>query len=326
MKTMNQAAVDEFKENGFVVIEEILDPDRDIPSLEQEYSELLDNMIERWYSEGKLPSRYQDLPLSKRAGAVMREGLSLFPNFDISFPSKITPETEINLGPAVFSLLRHPRLLDAMEALIGSEIYCNPVQHTRVKPPERDVPTGLRSSFTASVGWHQDAGVILPEADQTDMVSVWLAITDVTIENSCLYMVPGSHKGEIALHCYDYDRQGFRGGTQLAIPDRYRDPVAIPVLMNKGDAVFFHRRTMHSSGPNVSDDWRWSFDLRYNPIGMPTGRSWFPGFVARSRANPESELTDAGEWKEMWLDARDRLMASQMPEFLRWQKDDPRCA
>ena len=96
--------------------------------------------------------------------------------------------------------------------------------------------------------------------------------------------------------------------------------------MKKGDAVFFHRKMMHSSGPNVSEDWRWSFDLRYNPVGMPTGRSWFPGFVARSRVHPEMELTDAAEWKKLWLDAQARLMQSKMPEFLRWQKDDPRCA
>lgn len=326
MHTMNQAAIDEFNAQGFVVIESILDPERDIPPLEIEYGEQLDEMIDRAYADGKISSKFKGLPLGKRAAAAMAAGLSLFPDFDISLPSKITPETEMHLGPAVFDLLRNQRLLDAMEALIGPEIYCNPVQHVRIKPPESGVPKELRSSFTASVGWHQDAGVVLSEADATETVSVWLAITDVGVENSCLYMMPGSHKGELAVHCFDTNKNGFQGAPAWEIPDKFRAPESVPVPMHKGDAVFFHRKTMHSSGPNVSNDWRWSFDLRYNPIGMPTGRSWFPGFVARSRANPETELTDAAQWKEMWLDARDRLLASQMPEFLRWQKDDPRCA
>ena len=47
---------------------------------------------------------------------------------------------------------------------------------------------------------------------------------------------------------------------------------------------------MHSSLPNLSENIRWSLDLRYNPIGQPTGRAWFPGFIARSKSKPESEM------------------------------------
>jgi ectoine hydroxylase-related dioxygenase (phytanoyl-CoA dioxygenase family) len=306
---MNQAKVEEYREQGFVVVEHVLDPVADIEPLVFEYSEQLDGMIEGWYDDGQISSKYDDLSFGERAAAVMREGLSVFPDFDISLPFKIAPETEIHLGPEVFRLLRNPRILDFIEELIGPEIYCSPVQHTRIKPPEDLVPKELRNSLTASVGWHQDAGVVQPEADETDMVSVWVAITEVTLENSCLWLLPGSHRGQVALHCYDYAKEGAQGFPQLAIPERFRDPVAVPVPMH-----------------NVSDDWRWSFDLRYNPIGMPTGRDWFPGFVARSQEHPETELHDPLAWKQLWLDAHANLLASQMPEFLRWQHGDPRCA
>ncbi len=53
-----------------------------------------------------------------------------------------------------------------------------------------------------------------------------------------------------------------------------------------------HKHTIHGSPPNVSDRIRWSLDLRSNPIGQPIGRPEFPGFVARSRLDPESELRD----------------------------------
>jgi hypothetical protein len=85
MKSMNQAGVEEFDRNGFVVIEGILDPIEDIEPLVDEYSALLDGMIERGYAQGKLASRYQDLSLGRRASTVMGEGLSLYPDFDISF-------------------------------------------------------------------------------------------------------------------------------------------------------------------------------------------------------------------------------------------------
>ncbi len=63
--------------------------------------------------------------------------------------------------------------------------------------------------------------------------------------------------------------------------------------MQAGDVLFLNKMMLHSSLSNVSDRIRISFDLRYNPIGQPSGRPAFPGFVARSRRAPEAELTDS---------------------------------
>ena len=83
--------------------------------------------------------------------------------------------------------------------------------------------------------------------------------------------------------------------------------------------------------PNVSEEIRWSFDLRYNPIGQATGRTLFPGFVARSRAHPETELRDPEEWTQSWLDTRARMATvnqngQEDVKFGRWNSDHPDCA
>jgi hypothetical protein len=96
--------------------------------------------------------------------------------------------------------------------------------------------------------------------------------------------------------------------------------------MKRGSVLFFHRLNCHSSLPNKSDNIRWSFDLRYNPIGQPTGRGAFPGFVARSRSNPGCELHNPIEWADMWYDARSKLAQSENPSFNRWTVDSPACA
>ncbi len=77
---------------------------------------------------------------------------------------------------------------------------------------------------------------------------------------------------------------------------------------------------------HVSDAIRWSFDLRYNPIGQPTGRPIFPDWVARSRAHPESELRDPAAWARLWLDARDRLAGKGKQTTNRWGAEPPVCA
>ena len=84
--------------------------------------------------------------------------------------------------------------------------------------------------------------------------------------------------------------------------------------------------TVHASFSNNSDEVRWSFDLRYNPTGQPTGRSHFPGFVARSRQHPETELRDAAAWESLWRNTRDHLATVAMGKFNRWDKENPVCA
>ncbi len=66
----------------------------------------------------------------------------------------------------------------------------------------------------------------------------------------------------------------------------------MPLPVKRGGGVLFHKMNLHRALPNRSSGLRWSMDLRYQPTGQPTGRPAFPGFVARSRANPDSELKD----------------------------------
>ena len=95
----------------------------------------------------------------------------------------------------------------------------------------------------------------------------------------------------------------------------------------RGDVIFLNMRTMHSSLANVSDEIRWSLDLRYNPIGQQTGRGVFPGFVARSRAHPEAELRSREEWAASWDRARTHLADTSYDlPFNRWSADAEVCA
>jgi ectoine hydroxylase-related dioxygenase (phytanoyl-CoA dioxygenase family) len=101
----------------------------------------------------------------------------------------------------------------------------------------------------------------------------------------------------------------------------------IGIPLKRGDALFMHRLTCHAALPNISRTVRWSMDLRYNPIGQTTGREAFPGFVARSRAHPATELHDAKAWSQMWYDVRQTLAkASEPARFNRWDANAAVCA
>ncbi|HEX4488665.1 MAG TPA: phytanoyl-CoA dioxygenase family protein [Terriglobales bacterium] len=314
-----------FDSEGYFLARNLLDLEKDLKLVKAEYAALLDLLAQQWFDEGKISSLYKDLTFGQRFCQLTADGMDCLSYFDITLPSKTTADTPIHLGPAVFNLLRNPRVLDVIEALIGGEIYSNPVQHIRIKPPQTVVPQLLLNGLTAAVGWHQDMGVVSAEADDTTMISVWIAVMDATTENGCLQVVPGSHKGELVVHCnYDDNKRKYH---QINIPDKLVGANHLALPMKAGDVLFFHKKLMHSSLPNTSADIRWSFDLRYNPIGQPSGRAWLPGFIARSKSHPETELTNPATWADRWRQARSQLASGEgMQPSTRWDSSHPLCA
>lgn len=322
MKVLSPWQLRRLEEEGYVVVEGVLDPARDIAPVMTEYGEVLDRIARQLLAEGKIASLYEDLPFSERLIQICVESGRNFPqHFDFSLPqSGVRHDTPIHVGPAVFGLLTHPRLLDLVEDVLGPEIYSNPVQHIRMKLPHRAVAKGSYSGLVSKIPWHQDNGVVLPEADEATILTIWLPITEATIENGCLQVIPRSHRGELVPHC---PRE-----TGVAIPE-HLIPVeqAVPLPMRPGSALLMHQRTVHSSLDNVTDDQvRISFDLRYQPIGQPTGRPMFPGFIARSAAHPEAVLRNPAEWARLWYEARARLAERENPSFNRWSLAAPVCA
>lgn len=306
---LSPAQINEFSATGCLVVDDVLEG-HILNAVCAEYDALLTGILEDWglSSEGDFEAKLM------RAHAT---GKDWFQPMDISLPGdRIHADTPMHFGPAVFDMVTSPRLLDMVEDLIGPEITSNPIQHVRIKPP---VPYLAKDEVRAHVGgtdWHQDRAVALEEADQTDMVTVWLAITDATVENGCLQVVP--NETELLPHCPQ---------VQTSIAEGFIDKSrAKPLPVKAGGAVLFHPMTPHASLPNLSDGIRWSFDLRFNRTGQPTGRAHFPDFVARSRAAPESELRDWRTWKAMWEDTRARLAAEPHIDIHRWSADAPVCA
>ncbi len=144
---MDKAARARFAEEGYLVLRGLLDPQRDLRPLRREYGSLLGTVATRLHSDGTVSSVYSSLPFGQRFCALVREtGGTLINHLDISLPQKgITADTPVHCGSAVFGLLTNPRLLDAVEAIVGSEIYANPTQHVRIKPPEDCLNQDARS-------------------------------------------------------------------------------------------------------------------------------------------------------------------------------------
>ncbi|MEE3338872.1 MAG: phytanoyl-CoA dioxygenase family protein [Candidatus Latescibacterota bacterium] len=324
MPALNPAQFEQFHTQGYVVVEDLIDTERVIAPVIAEYEGVLDRLADELHADGTIASAYEDLPFQERLTRVYHESGKVHAQFfDFSLPQgNVQPDTPFWAGPAVFNTLIDEDLLDAVESIVGPEIYSNPVQHVRLKPPEHLTPknpdTGLPQLGVTP--WHQDNGVVLPEADESEILTVWFSLTDALVEHGCLQVFPGSHRSGLLHHCRR------PGGLSVAEPQMpSQEPVVLP--MKAGDVLFLTQLTCHGSLSNVSDTVRWSFDLRYQPTGNPTGRPAFPGFVARSRSRPETELRDPAQWEQLWRNTRDRMSRDQENDpFNRWSVDDEVCA
>jgi ectoine hydroxylase-related dioxygenase (phytanoyl-CoA dioxygenase family) len=171
--------------------------------------------------------------------------------------------------------------------------------------PEDDVPEQQRSGLTARAVWHQDRGVGLEEFNRTHFITTWIPITRATEENGCLFVIPGSHRGAVIDHCPG-GVTSFDAGV-VQIPEALLPGEPVPVPMQPGDVLLLHPNLVHSSGVNRSRGIRWSFDIRFQRTGDPSGRPEWPTVAVRSRSC--RRVTSYEDWRDAWLSARTRLSA-----------------
>ena len=278
---LSEEQVRTFREDGVLVIENLLTSE-DLSGVISEYEMWIDTKARQLKSEGKITDLCEKEPFESRFARLYAQSSEMARDMDL-----------MNVrGREMFAFLHNPHLLDAVESLLGSEITCNPIQHIRAKPPSHSSNAG--AGFY-NVPWHQDAGVMWREADASDIITVWIALTDATVANGCMEVMPHVWKSGYLEHQAE-------GGTTIR-PDLMPQTEAHAVPVSAGGVVFMHRHTPHRSTPNFTDEVRWSLDLRYQPTGVPTGRPFHPDFVVRSAAHPETVLDDHAEWSRRWQTA-----------------------
>ncbi len=281
MTTLSQAQIERFNEEGFLVVEGALE-DSDLNPVIEEYEAYIDVRARQLQGEGKIKQLYEGEPFDRRLACICREHNEVYGELDIMRMR----------GRASFEFLRNENLMDLVEGIVGPEITCSPIQHIRPKLPDGLTPGGHDQHV---VPWHQDAGVTWEEADPYFILTVWIPMTEATQENGCLEIIPRVHGKGLLRH----ERQG---GTHIA-EELMPGEEGVPLPVRKGDLIFIHKEIPHRSTPNRTDQIRWSIDLRYQKTGTPTGRPFHPDFVARSRANPASVLTDYETWRDRWVEA-----------------------
>lgn len=160
-----------------------------------------------------------------------------------------------------WELSTHPRLLEHLQRLLGSNIV---LKSTRV--------FYKHGNSEAFVDWHQDG--ITEGITNARSPAVWLGLTEATVENGCLRVVPRSQHVGLIPHFTHPEPEaaipGWAGGHALAdelsgvftsLPPGLDPPWDIE--MHPGEMSVHHPCVFHGSNPNRSDGARIGLSASY---------------------------------------------------------------
>jgi ectoine hydroxylase-related dioxygenase (phytanoyl-CoA dioxygenase family) len=143
------------------------------------------------------------------------------------------------IAPGFHDLLWNPRFTVPASQLLGGavrfwhdQLFCKPARHGGV------------------VAWHQDYSY-WTRTQPLAHLTCWTGLDDSTVENGCVYYVPGSHRWP------DLPITGLAGdmdAIQTVLTDEQKErfkPVAVE--LRAGEASFHHPRMIHGSYANYTD-------------------------------------------------------------------------
>lgn len=271
--TLTSEQVEFYQTEGYLVLPQLLTSE-DMAPVRSAMSEKVSEIAEGLLQDGMITDTREQAVFESRLARLF-DGLTDddFLKYGRSWRDR---------KPGYYDLMSNPKILDAVESLIGGEIFANPVYNVRPKVPH--VASG-------AVPWHQDKSY-WPEANSNPVITVWIPIVDATLENGCLHIWPRSHKSRVL----SFHNETHTGTGYLELDGTHQEKIeAVALPIAAGGAILFNDRCVHMSTPNNSKAVRWSVDLRYQPTDQDPMRGYGAGFLARSRHNP-SRVADLKDW------------------------------
>lgn len=151
------------------------------------------------------------------------------------------------ISPVMERYVRHPKICGILSQITAAHLpyWDGSVKCMQsmlfVKPPQ----------FQGQA-WHQDE-IYIPTRDRS-LIGAWIALDDATVENGCLYVIPGSHRPG-----YLYPQRPHNNDEEFDFAPEsfgFDESAEIPVEVPAGSLVFFNGYLLHRSHKNRSEVYR----------------------------------------------------------------------
>jgi len=209
----NLGEIENYAQNGFAVLNNVFSKD-EIGALKNEAPRICRENF------GSLPGLPDD---SKR----LTDDELISRVLCIHYPHKISD--------LIFKTLSHPVLVKVLTRVIGPNVKC--LQSMLF----------IKSEGKPGQAWHQDE-FYLPTRDRS-LTGAWIALDDATVDNGCLWVIPGSHRSGVIWPQKKQNDQRFDcSGEAFQFP--YTQEDSVPVEVKAGSLVVFNGYLLHRSFPN----------------------------------------------------------------------------
>ncbi len=190
------------------------------------------------------------------AGSITAEGALILPEANLAdgagLPEALTSKVfRLHRRPVFASFLARPEVVSVLVERLGPDVDCFLSQFIFKNPGAWGQP------------WHQDS-YYFPFDPPRPVVGLWLAVTEATLANGCLHVVPGSHGEPVHEHIPDRRQGANLGYVEIVDHDM---GAAEPVLMAPGDLLVFDSHLMHRSTDNTSEGIRAAMVFHFAPAG-----------------------------------------------------------
>lgn len=269
------SVIRKFFEEGYVVVDKFF-TNEELEPCKRDIEKLVDDVAQKLYKAKKIKNLHDDLGLYKRLTKLEEE----FPG------STILMLKQGYMPKGICDLWSNERLLNVIEQLIGADIIGHPVWNLRSKIPNNEATT---------VPWHQDVGYLDNDSYKVFQPTAWIPLIDANEVNGCLQIASRGHKtGRIARHecCW--------GGTWYVMlnEEEMKNKLEIDIKNDLkicpvpyGGMILFNNIIPHRSLPNLSNDIRWSLDLRWQKSTEPVGfYNLKEGVLMRSSKDPNLKI------------------------------------
>jgi ectoine hydroxylase-related dioxygenase (phytanoyl-CoA dioxygenase family) len=216
-KTGRQLQAEFYHENGYLVVENALSAD-EVDELRRDTVRLCRN--EAGVIHGAVPA-----PASDSDDEVLQRYLC------IHFPHK--------LSDLMLKTLAHPSVVDVLTNVVSPNVKA------------MQSMLFIKAAGKPGQAWHQDEDFI-PTRDRS-LIGAWIAMDDATVDNGCLWIIPGSHKPGILWPMEWHGDRRF-DCTHESTNFPYGRESGIPVEVPAGSVVYFNGYTLHRSLPNLRPD------------------------------------------------------------------------
>ena len=136
---------------------------------------------------------------------------------------------------AARAALAAPRVVEALVRVVGPNIKA------------MQSMLFIKSEGKPGQPWHQDE-CFIPTRDRS-LTAVWIALDHATVENGCLWVLPGSHRRGVLYPSREQHDSRFDCSIE-AYNFPYADEDAVPVEIPAGSALIFNGYLLHRSLEN----------------------------------------------------------------------------